>query len=272
MRRLQKTTSVVRILAPALLLLAGGELLAGCEVWTSDSTAGGSCYASANPSVGCTNWYDFDDNWHRAHWNDPGWVWCNQPDAGVAPSGGQYGGSAGYDAGTSPSGNGMMSDGASSSGPSQDGGAGAGQSGDGGGAGCTTGCAARDGGNAGTSADGGAADAHLGPACLTSGTCPVGSSCVSGFCQTCSGGVCICQRDGDCSSSQVCDHTTGTCAAPPPTCAQLTTEAACSARADCEPIYGGMSCTNDAGTVCHSGEANCTCATYSFAVCVARTL
>jgi hypothetical protein len=102
-------------------------------------------------------------------------------------------------------------------------------------------------------------------------TCPAGDACVAGACQPCAGGVCVCLRDDDCAASQVCDHTAGTCTAPPPACTALTTEADCTARADCTPIYGGMSCTNDAGDICHSGEANCTCATYSFAACVARS-
>jgi hypothetical protein len=91
-----------------------------------------------------------------------------------------------------------------------------------------------------------------------------------GSCEPCTGGVCVCQRDDDCPASQVCDHTTGTCGAPPPTCPQITMEAECVARADCKAIYAGMMCTNAMGSPCHSGEANCTCATYAFAACVAR--
>ena len=83
-------------------------------------------------------------------------------------------------------------------------------------------------------------------------------------------GAITCQRDDDCAGGQICDHDVATCTTPPPTCGQLTTEAACAARADCTPFYGGMTCTNDVGSACHSGEANCTCATYSFAACVAR--
>jgi hypothetical protein len=32
-----------------------------------------------------------------------------------------------------------------------------------------------------------------------------------------------------------------------------------------------MSCTNAMGSPCLSGQADCTCATYSFAVCIARS-
>jgi hypothetical protein len=57
----------------------------------------------------------------------------------------------------------------------------------------------------------------------------------------------------------------------PPSCAMLTTEIECTARADCSAIYGGMTCTNAMGSPCLSGEADCTCATYSFAACFARS-
>jgi hypothetical protein len=107
--------------------------------------------------------------------------------------------------------------------------------------------------------------------CTVGATCPAGNDCVAGSCQPCVGGVCECQRDDDCPANQICDHTAGSCAQPPPACTALTTETACVARADCTPIYGGMSCTNSAGDACQSGEANCTCATYAFAACIARS-
>jgi hypothetical protein len=128
---------------------------------------------------------------------------------------------------------------------------------------------ALDGGHTATDA-GHATDGKGTPACIVSTTCPQGTSCVTGSCQACAGGVCACQRDDDCSSSQVCNHDMGACTTPPPACTALTTEAACSTRVDCAPIYGGMSCTNTVGSPCHSGEANCTCAMYSFAACVGR--
>jgi hypothetical protein len=134
--------------------------------------------------------------------------------------------------------------------------------------------AGTDVGNAGTGTAG-VADASSaddgGQACTVGATCPAGTSCVTGACRPCDAGVCVCQRDDDCPARQICDHAAGTCTQPPPACTSLTTEADCTARADCTPIYGGMSCTNSMGSSCQSGEANCTCATYSFAACVARS-
>jgi hypothetical protein len=109
-----------------------------------------------------------------------------------------------------------------------------------------------------------------GVACMTTATCPAGSQCASGVCEPCVGGVCTCRRDTDCSNEEICNHNNGTCELAPPTCVMLTVEADCVARADCRPIYAGMNCTNAQGTTCQSGEANCTCATYSFAACVDR--
>jgi hypothetical protein len=48
---------------------------------------------------------------------------------------------------------------------------------------------------------------------------------------------------------------------PPPACDTLTTEMACTARADCEPIYHGSNCTCD--------PHGCTCETETFAYCQA---
>jgi hypothetical protein len=101
--------------------------------------------------------------------------------------------------------------------------------------------------------DGSNADAGApGASCTVSATCASGTSCVVGSCQPCPSGVCICQRDDDCPASQICDHTS-------------------TGRADCAPVYGGVNCTNDSGSPCHTGDANCTCATYSFVVCEARS-
>jgi hypothetical protein len=126
-------------------------------------------------------------------------------------------------------------------------------------------------GNTGIAADGGSS-VQGGPVipCTVSATCAPGTSCVMGSCLTCAGGICSCLRDDDCSANQICDHVSGSCTQPPPACSALTTEAACVARANCIPIYGGMNCTNNLGNACHSGEANCTCATYSFAACIPR--
>ncbi len=53
---------------------------------------------------------------------------------------------------------------------------------------------------------------------------------------------------------------------PPPECRDYD-EAGCLAVAECTPIYGGMNCVDSAGGECTSGDTDCTCETYAFAVC-----
>jgi len=242
----------------AILFLA----LAGCDPWTPPETENG-----AVPSESaCTNWKSYDEDWHRRHCN-VAIRWC---DMSTTPRGWTpVGSSSGTAGATGTNGAG----GTTGSPTGAVGGAGGGGAGDagltgGGGSASVDSGVAVDGGHVVTDAGHAAGDGTT--ACIVSATCPLGTSCVTGSCQPCAAGVCACQRDDDCSASQVCNHDVGACATPPPTCAALTTEAACSARADCAPIYGGMSCTNTVGSPCHSGEANCTCATYDFAACVAR--
>jgi hypothetical protein len=269
MKRLHFTW-LAQVLTPTLLLLAG------CGDWAA---GGGEVQpAGSRTRSGCVEWNDCDEDWRRRHWDDPSVSWCIPPNArsgsvptadagrGSAPRvDGGTGSTATTDAGlssiaTSEAGetSSAESDAASDRGSAD---------------------AGADGGvvDAGTVADGGVADGgdadDRGQAnsCTVGATCPAGTSCVMGSCSACSGGVCVCQRDEDCAASQICDHNAGRCTEPPPACTSLTSEADCSARADCAPIYGGMSCTNSAGSPCHSGEANCTCATYSFAACIAHS-
>ncbi len=263
------------VLSPALLLFTGCSGPYG-ETWGG----GGYVVPASEPTTqpDCTDWYAYDEPWHRRHCDDPGWVWCNAPGAGTgstASSDAGANGVAAADTGATPTAtpdgalassldSGAPSSSGSSSG-NDSGAAGNGPTSDASSLADAGGATIEDGGASGQAGDG----APVG-ACTDSTTCAVGTSCVAGLCQPCSGGVCVCQRDDDCPASQICDHAAGTCAAPPPACTALTTEAACTARADCSPIYGGMMCTNDAGSECHSGEANCTCVTYSFAACVAR--
>jgi hypothetical protein len=253
------------LISPALLLLTG------CGVYCD---AGGSAGYGEPGQPGCVDWYAYDADWHRRHCNDTAYNWCNAPaggtgvtvgyddagtgavgtaDTGAAPSTTPDSGAATSPDSGAPSSPGSAS-GADSGAPSTE------QADD----------AASTMADGGAGASGNAGDAAPTNPCVTGATCALGTSCVAGSCQPCSGGVCVCQRDEDCPATQICDHAVGACAAPPPACTALTTEAACAARADCSPIYGGMSCTNDAGSECHSGEADCTCATYSFAACVGR--
>jgi hypothetical protein len=55
---------------------------------------------------------------------------------------------------------------------------------------------------------------------------------------------------------------------PPPECLELTTEEACTERADCTPIYAGTDCTCGPDCTCIGGEPGCVCETYGFLVCV----
>ncbi len=263
MKNLQRITWSAHLLAPAFLFIPA------CFDPTSGFGYDESCSENAAPRPPCTDWNAYSADWHRCHWNEPGIVWCNAP-IGSPGTGTSDDAGSGYlvtsDAGssTSPDGGalttGTMTSDAGSSVTSD------------------SGMAALDSGGTGATgpADGGAGSSNGGEggqsiSCTVGQTCPVGDSCVTGSCEPCVHGVCECLRDDDCAGSQICDHTSGACTAAPPPCTALTTEADCVARADCTPIYGGMSCTNTAGDPCHSGEANCTCATYSFAACVGRT-
>ncbi len=106
------------------------------------------------------------------------------------------------------------------------------------------------------------------PECVTGSDCELGNACVEGACEPCPEGVCSCERDEDCSGDQVCNHPQSTCEPPPVFCEDITEEEACLARADCQAIYSGMNCTDTEGGECESGDPNCTCETFSFAVCV----
>jgi hypothetical protein len=263
-------------------------VLAGCGPWLPKSTDDRAPHPEVAPAQpACTQWDAYDADWHRRHCNDP-IHWCSVPGAFDTTNGGKAGttGSAGSEGSTTGAAGVKGSTGSAGSEGSAAGGAGS--TGVGGSAGTGAGGekAATDAGlsesDAGASGDSGAAldggqastDANHATggqgACVAGTTCPQGTSCVAGSCQTCAGGVCTCQRDNDCSANLICDHDTATCTAPPAPCTALPTEAACAARVDCTPFYGGMSCTNTAGSPCHSGEANCTCATYSYAACVER--
>ena len=267
-----KTPHQMRMAAPIASVLS--LVLPGC-IWSGDAEGSGSCggvdtYSTPSvsgspaqsPSNGCVDWYSVSDAWHRRFDGSLDIHWCNAPDGGVGGSAGSGSSSASGSPGSGGSGAGSGAGGgdAGCSGPSTSG-DGQAQAADAG---------AGDSAFADASAGDGATEAASGPACTSSSTCGAGTQCVGGGCVGCAGGICICAHDSDCTGTQVCDHASATCAEPPPACTQLLTEAACSTRADCVPIYGGMHCTNGAGSECHSGEANCTCTTYAFTACLAR--
>lgn len=56
----------------------------------------------------------------------------------------------------------------------------------------------------------------------------------------------------------------------PPACTALTHEDDCTARADCEPLYTGLDCTDASGNACTMGDANCTCKEFDFSSCAAK--
>lgn len=241
--------------------------LGGCSPWTPTHTEDRAPRPVAAPSEpACTNWNAYDEDWHRRHC-DVAVRWC--PDTMPVGSSGAAGttGTRGAGGTTGSTAGATGSAGAAGAGGGAGGPRDAGLTGGDASASLDSG-AALDGGH--VVADAGHATGDGVSACIVGATCPLGMSCVTGSCQRCASGVCACQRDDDCSASQICDHEVGACATPPPTCTALATEAGCAARVDCAPIYGGMSCTNTVGSPCHSGEANCTCATYSFAACVTR--
>jgi hypothetical protein len=261
--RLTKRSS--RVLAIASLALTG--------CWDgSSSCPNGECnghsysYGAGPGEATCVDWYSYDNDWHRRHCSESTWVWCNAPDA------------SSYAASDAASGSGEASsatdEGGSSSATNFDSPADSGEGGPGGDA--SSGAGWDAGGSSQSIDDSGAATDGSGGVVETEregGTdAAAGDGPISEGSAACTSDVCICQRDDDCPGTEVCDHTSATCVAPPPACSALTTEAACTGRADCSPVYGGIDCSNDLGTPCVSGEANCTCASYGFAACAIRDL
>lgn len=58
----------------------------------------------------------------------------------------------------------------------------------------------------------------------------------------------------------------------PPVCEHINDETDCLGRADCSGTYTGIDCTKPDGSACHSGDVNCTCASFQFATCVTRPI
>ena len=117
-------------------------------------------------------------------------------------------------------------------------------------------------------------------------TCSADSQCLQGF--VCSHGACAMQITcnevpEECPVGEYpyspCLWTGCACYAddrqpppppPPPACSTLTTEADCTARTDCKPVYEGIDCTTPSGGACKPGDPSCTCASFQFASCQAR--
>jgi hypothetical protein len=116
----------------------------------------------------------------------------------------------------------------------------------------------------------GARSGHAGSASSTAGSSTSGgdgSGGVSG-----SGGNTVapsaCDEEGDCDPGFNCDLDAHECvASDAETCAELETEAACTNRRDCVPIYGGINCSCGQDCECKGGEAGCICESFDFFAC-----
>lgn len=77
-----------------------------------------------------------------------------------------------------------------------------------------------------------------------------------------------CEGERDCDAGYNCNLETHECeAAAEETCGELETEAACTHRSDCTPIYGGTNCSCGADCECQGGEPGCICESFEFFVC-----
>ncbi len=79
-----------------------------------------------------------------------------------------------------------------------------------------------------------------------------------------------CDDEPDCPAGYNCDHDAGQCqAADEETCGELKTEAACTHRSDCTPVYAGTNCSCGQDCACKGGEPGCVCESFAFFVCQA---
>jgi len=77
-----------------------------------------------------------------------------------------------------------------------------------------------------------------------------------------------CDEERDCQRGFNCDLDAHQCvAADAETCPELATEAACSNRRDCLPIYAGIGCSCGQDCQCQGGEPGCVCDSFAFAAC-----
>ena len=81
-----------------------------------------------------------------------------------------------------------------------------------------------------------------------------------------------CDKERDCSPGYNCDLEQRECQpAAEETCGELETEAACTHRSDCTPIYGGTNCSCGQDCECKGGEPGCVCQSFQFFVCEAAS-
>jgi hypothetical protein len=79
-----------------------------------------------------------------------------------------------------------------------------------------------------------------------------------------------CDDEQDCPKGFNCNVDAQQCqAADEETCGELTSEAACTHRSDCTPVYAGTNCSCGKDCECHGGEPGCVCEAFQFFVCQA---
>jgi hypothetical protein len=77
-----------------------------------------------------------------------------------------------------------------------------------------------------------------------------------------------CEKENDCDAGFNCNFDVHECQpADAETCGELESEAACSERTDCVPIYGGTNCSCGADCECQGGEPGCICESFQYFVC-----
>jgi hypothetical protein len=77
-----------------------------------------------------------------------------------------------------------------------------------------------------------------------------------------------CEQESDCEPGFNCDLEQQQCLpSDEETCAELKTEAACTHRSDCTPIYAGTNCSCGQDCKCRGGEPGCVCETFGFFGC-----
>jgi len=81
-------------------------------------------------------------------------------------------------------------------------------------------------------------------------------------------GPTACDDEQDCPAGYNCNYDVGECqAADEETCGELKTEAACTHRSDCTPVYAGINCSCGQDCECKGGEPGCVCESFDFFVC-----
>lgn len=79
-----------------------------------------------------------------------------------------------------------------------------------------------------------------------------------------------CDEESDCDPGFNCNFEQQQCLpSDEETCGELKTEAACTHRSDCTPIYAGTNCSCGQDCECKGGEPGCVCESFEFFVCEA---